>query len=987
MPISSRRLRWQTVSVRENRSILSVVASMTFSLSKCPPKPRTKRSGRNSIKNVYHEKAEKKSINVGEIASMMDALEGSPACRKRRRRRTSDYDLPIPSFESKAAEFDLSLLDSPPDKVKQPTANLETSTFVLPAIRQCRNASAEVGTPGPISAELFASYCGDSDDELLQSSAVFQRVTDQPETPDARCKLKTLNDEGEVVPASGNSSSFAASETKPINSGSKVFDGTQEDVATRDSTSMRGIGFVSTNDPNMEDEPVHERQPNVSPVLNAETTSRSHNEVNPPKHLNVKSNTHVESLLNDTKAQVSKDRLFLSLDHLYIHADINSVTVKDIIEALEAEFETALDRKTRKLVKNRLTDLISCKVAPMVALLPEHTAEEGRTSYDMIHVVHIQDAETKQPFPVDLPPRTTRKSPAIDQTRKQRHFGSETPGICMSLQETEGKYSIPQKPTKEASSKAEDSSAEKSAARREKKDTPPVVPLGPTEDVKHLRSKEETPPPPGEVKNSPTVAVADRSPKPESKMRARRRAIQSDSGDLAPPVLRKESRKRTRKGTCPLCTTCSCINDRDTLVHTPGNLSLARTDLEIEKALIKRQKKLEQVVDKHESDLDLVSRELKRHRRAILKRRSTQLRDETIFNGCRFLPDVDVWDSHLENINRGLVSCGDVKKSQRKMFGKSTGGQPTLTQMMGIERTDEPGLETINEETSENDMSQANETLNVDDDDGEGSSSHPDDVLEEPAEPVDRITWRDGKTLAGEKDRQPIWSLVASGSFGSGIHGDSAWDQIFAKRMLPDADDGFVELLGLFGADSTCDLMKAAYCNREAADHCWPSESVNLSQLSQSAQEIAATLECKVTADLKRLSRIEKACPNWRENVRFALHQRTEDDLSSALDNIRESRASLDKMKDEFLSAWRRQQTVLQLFEMSLSASLKRANGEEVSVDAHFEACTDVESDAETVTEFSPLSQDEAKWSPSVPRPTMLVEENLPTVCAGGTSS
>ncbi|KAI2506789.1 hypothetical protein MHU86_7684 [Fragilaria crotonensis] len=892
---------------------------MTFSLSKCPPKPRTKSSGRKSIKNVYHEKAEKKSRDVGGIASMIDALEGSPACRKRRRRRTSDYELPIPSFEAKTALFDLSLLDSPLDKVKQPPTNMETTTSELATMSQCRNLLAEVETPGPNSAEPFAADFDDSDDELLQSSAVFQKVNNLAENPGECCETRPEIEEVE--------------------------------------------------------DPVNEQQPNVSPVLDAATSSCCHNETNPPKHLNAESNPQIEPLSKVSKAPVSKDQLFLSLDNLCIHADINSVTVKDIIEALEAEFETALDRKTRRLVKNRLTDLISRKVIPMVASTPENTKDEGRTPYNEMPLVHLQDAEA-----------TSQKAPAIDQINKQRHLVSETRSI-ESIQETEVKRSLSSKPTEEASNNAEEYAAVESATGRLEKYALPVVPVEPTGDSKQLLSKGETTQQSSKVKTSPAVAVADRSSNPEAKVRVRRRKIHGDDGALPPPAPPKESRKRTRKGTCALCTTCSCINDKDTVLDTPGKVTLARTDLAIEKALIKRQKKLEQAVDKHESDLDLVSRELKRHRRAILKRRNTQLGDGTIFNGCRFLPDVDVWDSHLENINRGVVSCVDVRKSQRKMFGKLTGGQPTLTQMMGVERADAPGLETITEEKSANDMSQASETLNVDDGDEEGTSSQPDDSLEEPAEPVQRITWRDGKTLADDKDQQPIWSLVASGKFESGIHGESGWDQIFANRMLPDADDGFDELLGLFGADPTCDARKAEYSNSEAADDRWPSESVNLSQLSQSAQEIAATLECKVTADLKRLSRIEKACPNWKENVRFALHQRTEDDISIALDNIRASRARLDKMKEEFVSALQRQQTVLQLFEMTLSASLKRANGEEFSVGAHFEASTDVESDAETVTEFSPLSQDETKWSPSAPCPTVLVEDNVPTVCPGLSSN
>ena len=940
---------------------------MTFSLSKCPFKPRSKSSGRRGTKNVYHEKVEKKPRDVGEIALLMEALEESPTCRKRRRRRTRDFELPIPSFESKTAEFDLSLLDSPPEKVKQVTTSLGACTMGVAVSHSIRTVKVIDSMPDPSSVKLVAGDCGDSDDELLRSSSVFQKPPKQAEN-------KAQSKECEEDAMSENSCAFE-SETESKNCESKVLESKVE-TAARDVTSMHVRDVASTNDPN-EDDPVVKHQGGVVPMLEVATTMQCHNEVDHATNVISASYLQKQSPLELQKAPLSKDQLFLSLDHLYMHADINSVTVKDIIEALEAEFEIALDRKTRKLVKNRLTDLISRKVEPMVASRPKLVELEVCKSQEN-PVEHVQDAKTldMQSLPVDPPTRTAQNSPEIDRVAKDQSSRSQKPcdEPVPKAKEALAKRLSSQNPAEAPSNKVEENSEGKPVARQVVKDTTAVA-VDPTGNAVQSRLKDESTHSSGKVQTSPTLAVAVRSPKPDPKPRSRRRKVQNDDAALAQPAAAKECRKRTRKGTCPLCTTCSCINEKDSANDTFGKLSFARTELEIEKALIKRQKKLEQAVDKHESDLDLVSRELKKHRRAILKRRTTQRQDATIFDGCRFLPDVDVWDSHLENINRGIVSSVDVKKSQRKMFGVEAGGQPTLTQMMGIERPKAPTrLEPILEESTEDSVSQANDTSNLDDIE-ESVSKHLEDELEEPAEPVQRITWRDGKMIATDKDHQPIWSAISSGKFGSEIHGESAWDQVFTKRMLPDAVDGFDELLGLFGDESTTRSLTVQHPHRDPDDEHWLSERVNLSQLSQSAQEIAATLENKVTADVKRLSRIEAVCPNWKENVRFALHQRAEGDLSSALENIRESRAKLDKMKVEFASALQRQQTVLQLFEMSLSASLKRSNGEEISISAHFEATTDIESDAETVTEFSPLSQDETKWSSTSPRPTILLNE------------
>jgi hypothetical protein len=181
--------------------------------------------------------------------------------------------------------------------------------------------------------------------------------------------------------------------------------------------------------------------------------------------------------------------------------------------------------------------------------------------------------------------------------------------------------------------------------------------------------------------------------KPCAKPRTRSRKIQAEGSTSTVAPVRQT---RKRKGNCALCATCSCTIEKDPdVVQISENLAFARTAVEIEKSLIQRQKKLEKTVDKYESDLDVVTRELKRHRRNIIKRRCAQLQQGTIFNDSRFLPDVDVWDVHLQSVKRGVIPDDDVKKSQLKLFGKVKGGQPTLTQMMGIERPQKTVLEQI----------------------------------------------------------------------------------------------------------------------------------------------------------------------------------------------------------------------------------------------------------------------------------------------------
>jgi hypothetical protein len=92
---------------------------------------------------------------------------------------------------------------------------------------------------------------------------------------------------------------------------------------------------------------------------------------------------------------------------------------------------------------------------------------------------------------------------------------------------------------------------------------------------------------------------------------------------------------------------------------------------------------------------------------------------------------------------------------------------------------------------------------------------------------------------------------------------ESSWDRMFAERLIPETENGLQRLIELFSAE--CPGLPI----QEGHGH----SQVSSSQLSQSAQDIAASLEAKVAADAVRLRKIEDACPNWKENIRFALRQ------------------------------------------------------------------------------------------------------------------
>lgn len=598
----------------------------------------------------------------------------------------------------------------------------------------------------------------------------------------------------------------------------------------------------------------------------------------------------------------SRDALFTSVDSLYLQADVETVTVKDINDALEVKFGTSIDKRTRKLVKARLINIISGKIVPVAS--------------------SQSDSPTPEKSNIPTP---------------------EVVAAAVTLETANG--TVPDTTKK----------AEQPLEKLSKRAVPRPLPAA--EKSIHL-----TPAP----------------VKPPAKRRARATTNQTTDSAATAGVksvpTRRPPRKRAGTRNCSLCTTCPCSNVMNSASpsKTLGDLlsTAGRSEIEIEKNLIRRQKKLEKTADKYESDLDLVTRELKRHRRMILKRKGAQLKQgrEHAFGESRFLPDV--WDvEQAQQQHEAAVAISDVATLQRKLFGKVKGGQPTLTQMMGgggddDDMENETGLATIMEEP-ELALSEDSDSFDLQCDEEQSTDSE----KEAPADNFQRVSWRDGNLgTTDTASQQPVWSIMtsrkSSAAESSSDQETSAWDRMFSTRMLNSAQGGgFDELIGLFESEAPGISMLSQRSAHHDEKDCELTQ-INVSQLSQPAQNLAESIAAKVMADPVKLARIEGVCPNWRENIRFALLQRGEDDIQAALTKVQESKAKLDKMKEEFLAAWGRQQTVMHLFELSLSTSLQRVNGpadtsEEDATGVVFDSSSEIESDVETVIEFSPLSQEE----------------------------
>jgi hypothetical protein len=138
----------------------------------------------------------------------------------------------------------------------------------------------------------------------------------------------------------------------------------------------------------------------------------------------------------------------------------------------------------------------------------------------------------------------------------------------------------------------------------------------------------------------------------------------------APPA---RNRKRTRKGTCALCSTCPCQNSHgDTSATILDFKSMSRNDVAVEKALIRRVQKLEKSTEHMEGQMEIVKRRLKTHRRDMWKKRQTEALDDRSRQiggpkpASRFLPDVQELEG--ESAGGKALEWEQVEQAQRRLF-------------------------------------------------------------------------------------------------------------------------------------------------------------------------------------------------------------------------------------------------------------------------------------------------------------------------------
>lgn len=335
-----------------------------------------------------------------------------------------------------------------------------------------------------------------------------------------------------------------------------------------------------------------------------------------------------------TKIKRDEDDLIVSIDGLFAQANADITTEKEFVEALEGQYGAKLYKTSRTFARTRLKALTQGTIQPTVSFSPP----QGTAAAVLKDVPNLKERR--------------------DETGKECDDGSDdvfvfededvAPAVTSIKIATKESKVEPKKPTEEQvvaspPEKTLPKTKPKRRGRPTKKALDDVVVTG--------------------IDESESNAGSAKHEKPTEKPVPKKKA--------APP--RKARAPRAKKGTCALCTTCSCTIGKDTNV-VDASAVMSRTDAEIERALIQRTRKLERIVDKYETLLDQVNRELKKHRRNVLKKQEAQLNDgkRLAFGESRFLPDANVWDEQAQAVDCDALPTPIVEEAQETLFGNGS---------------------------------------------------------------------------------------------------------------------------------------------------------------------------------------------------------------------------------------------------------------------------------------------------------------------------
>ena len=375
------------------------------------------------------------------------------------------------------------------------------------------------------------------------------------------------------------------------------------------------------------------------------------------------------------------------------------------------------------------------------------------------------------------------------------------------------------------------------------------------------------------------------------------------------------TRKRTRSAAgptkrCTLCKNCPCTFEKESKNAFEMIEQQRKSDSAIEKDLIKRLATLEKTADRYAEQEETIRRRLKKHRRDLYLERRKVLNQRTGAQDSRpyyFLPDAHEMEvDEMEKKQSLKLPPEQVEEAVERLFPESSKAQPTLTQMFCQHQ--EVGSDTGTPEPDDQHEIETNAgSKRGEFDYGSDADEYETDSIGEIK--ASRVSWSDGLVQSPNRRGLSMWMAVAEGN------SSCSFDQFFE-----DAGEsyGLDELVGMLGLSQP--LVETHTHDGDIQND--ENRNVTLSMLSHDARATACETVRGVERDEERLKLLEEGCPMWRENVRYALHQRSPSEVEAALFAVRERKTQAEIAKENMLQAFRKKLVLLDLYEESLSMSL-----------------------------------------------------------------
>ena len=441
--------------------------------------------------------------------------------------------------------------------------------------------------------------------------------------------------------------------------------------------------------------------------------------------------------------------------------------------------------------------------------------------------------------------------------------------------------------------------------------------------------------------------------------------------------------KRTKRGgaACALCSTCSCsrgaalrgLEEGAKLDATNPISKLARSDAEIERALLGRLGRLEKSASWFDTLCYKVGRELKKHRNKVAKERASVGGSGEEETKPRFLADADV-DGEDKGVFYPRAKKSRVEKAHQGLFGTEPTvkeAQPTLTQMMkgedgddASDDNDDTGRKQASEEESkgteldpviEEEIVLIQNNVSVRDaDDGDdiyvienGAAEPNKSIIYEKTEEDSPVEVRSpmadyneasqrGLERASRNSQAGMWNAASSATLfncntelpetpvkeaNSQSNAEVADDDLNQKvdaAINDDSETGIDDLLELFQEDPS-----ASTPNTPSPEKSLPSPELQ-SQLTQRGHDAFEELQDTILADPERLQAIEAVCPNWQDSIRYPFLHTRSDNLEGALAKVRDSRRKLQASRERILTAIKQREEAHNMFEAALLQSMNR---------------------------------------------------------------